>query len=217
MEYKEAQFEIIKISKTLGLSGLVVGGAGNISSRLNENHIMISKRGSILQTASKEDFLTININGDVIDGIGDPTSEKDLHLEVYTKRPDVQAVVHTHSPYATVLAVLRQSIPPIVDEMGIILGGEVSIANYAQPGTKALAYNAVSALENRMGALLANHGVLAVGSSLEEALKVAKLIEHVAFIHLGALSSGLKEYLLPKDAIDNQIALFINKKRRILC
>lgn len=215
MNREDAKKKIIEISKSLSSIGLIIGGAGNISIRLSDNLILISKRGSVLQYADEKDFLFINIDGDVVETNGEPTSEKDLHLEVYKNRTDVQAIIHTHSPYATVLAVIRQSIPPIVDEMGIILGGGVDIASYAQPGTKALAEQAVSALGNRKGVLLANHGALAVGSSLEEALKVANLIEHVAFIHLGALNSGKEEYILPQEAIDNQIAIYENKRRKI--
>lgn len=195
------------IAREMGARNLVVGAAGNISSRLDGQRVLISKKGADFNRATESDFVEVAYDGTLLSLEGTPTSEKDLHLHMY-QRPDINAVIHTHSPYATAVAVLRKPIPQIVDEMGFVLGGEVRVAPYAQPGTLELARQAVATLEDRMGILLANHGVLSVGRDLDEALKVAILIEHVAFIYLMASSAQSEVFSLPMEAVDHQNSLF---------
>lgn len=203
----QLMMKIQEIAREMGARNLVVGAAGNISTRLDGHRVLISKRGADFNRATERDFVEVAYDGTLLSPEGTPTSEKDLHLQMY-QRPDINAVIHTHSPYATAIAVLRKPIPQIVDEMGFILGGEVRVTPYAQPGTFELAKQAVATIEDRMGILLANHGVLAVGRNLDEALKVAVLIEHVAFIYLLASSAQSEVFSLPIEAIDHQNSLF---------
>jgi L-ribulose-5-phosphate 4-epimerase len=112
-----------------------------------------------------------------------PSTESLLHLAIYRERPDVNAVVHTHSLYASVAAVTSTHIPPVVDEMVVYIGGAVEVADYGFPGTTELAEAGVHALGDRRAVLLRNHGMCAVGPSLEEAMRVAILVERVAQIY----------------------------------
>ena len=113
-----------------------------------------------------------------------------MHAAVYEAKPEVSAVIHTHSPYATAFAVNNRDIPVILIEMVAFLGGGVPLARYALPGTRGVGDEAVKALEDRGGCLLANHGVLAVGNSLERAHLRAVYIEDAAKICSIAMSNG---------------------------
>jgi L-fuculose-phosphate aldolase len=119
--------------------------------------------------------------------------EHPLHLAIYNARSDVQAVVHTHSTYASALAVLRLPIPQIIDELVFQLGGQVEVADYAFPGSRELADNVVEALGPRNAVLLANHGGLAVGSTLDRAYQNALLLERAAHIFLLACAVDQKK------------------------
>jgi L-fuculose-phosphate aldolase len=122
-----------------------------------------------------------------------PSFELPLHVAVYEARPDVHAVIHTHSLYSTILSVLRLPLPPIVEEMAPYLGGEVRVAEYGQSGSDELARNAVAALGPRAAVLIANHGNLCVGKTLAKAFAAAELLERTALIYVEALKlQGLK-------------------------
>ena len=118
------------------------------------------------------------------------SSEWRMHAAVYEGYPDVNAVFHTHSPYATAFAVNQQTIPAVLIEALVFLGGDIRCADYATPGTKEVGLNAVPALEGRRGCTLANHGVLAVGGDLAQAYLNAEYIEDVAKIYAIARSVG---------------------------
>ena len=113
-----------------------------------------------------------------------------MHAAVYKAYGETNAVFHTHSPYATAFAVVRKSIPAVLIESCIFLGGDIRCADYATPGTKEVGLNAVPALEGRRGCTLANHGVLAAGGDLAQAYLNAEYIEDVAKIYTIARSVG---------------------------
>jgi L-fuculose-phosphate aldolase len=128
-----------------------------------------------------------------------PSSELPLHLAIYAARPDVYAIVHTHSLYATACAVAGTAIPPCLEELVQVVGGGVEVADYALPGTAELAQNTVIALGDRTAALLSNHGAVACGPSLKEAMLVAELVEKAAHIHAIAGQLGGSRRLDDED------------------
>ena len=130
------------------------------------------------------------IDGTVLEGGLQPSSEWRMHAAIYEKKPGVSAVFHTHSPYATAFAVNRQTIPAVLIEAFAFLGGDIRCADYATPGTREVGLNALPALEGRMGCTLANHGVLAVGKDLQQAYLNAEYVEDVARIYSLARAVG---------------------------
>lgn len=162
--------------------GLVTGTWGNISVRISENLFAVTPSGRNYRTLLLEDIVIVNQGGEIIEGRLKPSSEMPLHLAIYAARPDVGGIVHTHSVFASACAVSRQPIPPIIEDLAQLAGGEISVAPYALPGTEALAVNAVQALENKFAVLLANHGVVACGITLSEAMTAAELVEKAAQI-----------------------------------
>jgi L-fuculose-phosphate aldolase len=153
-----------------------------------------------------QDLILLDATGKVVEGSYRPSVETPMHLRIYRQRSDVNAVVHVHSPYAVAYAVARRSIPVILEETAQVVGHEIAVAAYAHCGTQALADNVMQALgSDKKAVLLANHGLVAVGKDMAEALKVCYIVEKTAMIALHASTLGTVQALSDKDiAILNQ-------------
>lgn len=183
--------QIIEAGKKLVDLGLVLATWGNISCRVPKNsQFIITPSGMPYHELKIGDLVVMDLYGQVVEGNRKPSSEYMMHSAVYQARPDVKAVVHTHSTCASSFAVAREEIPPILEEMAQLIGGPVKVARYALPGTRELAECAVAALGERNAALLANHGVVACGTTINEAFTIALLVEKSAQVLLGAKSLG---------------------------
>lgn len=174
--------EVLTTGLLLLEKGLVTGTWGNISVRIDDNLFAVTPSGRNYRTLQTQDILIVNSTGQIVDGHLTPSSELPLHLAVYAARDDVRAIVHTHSVFASACAVARRPIPPIIEDLVQLAGGEISVSQYALPGTLELAKNAIKALSQKFAVLLANHGVVACGKTLNEAMTAAELVEKAAQI-----------------------------------
>jgi ribulose-5-phosphate 4-epimerase/fuculose-1-phosphate aldolase len=187
VETKQIKAEIIKYGCMLLDSRLIVGTWGNLSARIpNTDYIAITPSGKDYRTLTLEDIAVLSLSGKFIEGNFKPSSESALHLEIYNARSDIQAIVHTHSIYATACAVANQAIPPIVEDLVQLVGGGVAVAEYAICGSDQLAKNAVKALSENNAVLLANHGVVGCGTNLHEAKVACEVVEKSAQIFICA-------------------------------
>ncbi len=202
---------IIQTGKEIHLSGLVVGTWGNVSARIpgEENLISITPSGMDYLSLTTEDLVLSNLAGKIVEGIRKPSIELPLHLAVYKARPEMKAIVHVHSVYATAWAAARRAIPGALEDLVQIVGGDVRVADYALPGTEALGLNAIKALEDRQGVLLANHGLLGIGQNLKEALKVCQIVEKAAKTLLASQLLG-GAVALSKEDILNMRDFYLN-------
>lgn len=207
MECREC---LIRLGQAIYERHLVNGAAGNLSIRDENGEIYITARGSRLGFLKREDIVVIDAMGHPQEE-KEPTSEYLLHTLLYQKYPDVRVVAHTHSTYATAAAVIREDIPPIMDEMTILIGGGIRVAQYAAPGTQQLAENAMKAMENRKAVLLANHGAIIAATDDTEAVKLAELCEHAARVYLCARSAG-EVHTIPQEAFERQKQLYLKKR-----
>jgi L-fuculose-phosphate aldolase len=148
-----------------------------------------------------DDLVALDLTGGVRAGGRKPSSEWQLHISIYRTRPDAHAIVHTHSPRATALACTRRGIPAFHYMIALCGGSDVRCADYATFGTQALADNAVAALDGRKAALLANHGIVALGATLEGAYAIACEVENLAAQYLDFLAAGLEPVLLDEPEI----------------
>lgn len=179
----EEREKIVIYGQKLLTSGLTKGTGGNISIFNREKGLVaISPSGLDYFEVTAEDVVVIDLEGQVVEGKRKPSSEHSMHSIFYQKRSDVTAVVHTHSPFSTTLATLGWELPPTVYLIAVA-GRNVRCAEYATFGTQELAVNAFNACQDRQACFLANHGLLALGSSVEQAFSVAENIEHCAEIH----------------------------------
>ncbi len=178
MKLGEQRVAVVRACQQLLATGLVRGTSGNVSIR-QADAVAVSPTGVPYADLEPAAVPVLGLDGDRLDGELAPTSELALHLAVYRARPDVSAIVHTHSMFATVFAVLGEPIPA-VHYLLARAGGAVPIAPYARYGTAELAEACVRALADRPAVLLAQHGLVAVGASLAEAMAVAEAVEYVA-------------------------------------
>ncbi len=197
----EARAAVIAVSRQMSRLGLVVSVWGNVSARARGTDLVVVTPSGVDYEALDDGTLClVDIRTEArVGGRLRPSSETKMHLAVYRARPDVGGIVHTHSVYASAFSVVRQAIPPIVEDVAQVVGGAVECADYAPAGTRELALNAARALGERGAALLANHGVVGVGSSPDEALRVCQLVEKAAQILAVARGLGAPRVLEEQD------------------
>jgi len=149
-----------------------------------------------------DDIVVVDHAGNVVEGDRSATSEKALHLACYAAYPEVTGVVHCHARYASMYAVAHRQIPAGIDEFVIYIGGDVPVCDYQPSGSDALGVEVAAKLADRSAALMANHGMVCVGRSVDDALHSALVVEHNAQIMWGAEALG-GVVPLPDDARRN--------------
>ena len=169
--------EIINVSNEIYDKGLVSGKAGNISARFGDV-VGITPTLKSLSDLNEEDIVLVNMDGEVLTK-GKPSSEVNMHLEIYKKRSDVQAIVHTHSPYATGFAFSNKKLKRL-EGFGAIKSPYLSDIEYEKPGTDELAKSASEGLGDEDVLILKNHGVICVSDCLKEAKLLAVFVEETA-------------------------------------
>jgi L-fuculose-phosphate aldolase len=190
-----AREAIVTTCLELSRAGLVVGTAGNVSVR--EGELVAVTPTGVRYARLTPDLVGVHrLDGAPVEAPLAPTSELPLHLAVYAARPEVRAIVHTHSPAATALSALVDEVPA-VHYYTELFGGPVRVAPYATYGTEELARNVVEALRDRTGCLMGNHGAVAVGADLEAAHEKAGYLEWLCDVYLRAASAGTPHLLSP--------------------
>lgn len=190
MILEEEREKIVDYGKRLIKHGLTRGTGGNLSIyNRSEKRIAISPSGIDYFEVTPEDVVILDLHGNVIDGHREPSSEVSMHLVYYNRRDDIEAIIHTHSNYATTISCMNWDLPA-VHYMVAVAGENVRCAEYATYGTPELAENAFIAMTDRRAVLLANHGLLAGGSSIEDAFQVSVEIEFCAEMYYRAKSIG---------------------------
>jgi len=187
--------EICLVGRAMNESGLCaflgVYAPGNLSARLPQSsRIIISPSGYDKGTLRSKDLVVVNLNGEILEGRLRPSTETLMHCAIYRKRPEVNAVVHAHSSGCLAFAVANQEIPATTIELAVVSGRRVPLAKYATPGTEALAEATVDALERSDAVVMANHGLLAVGKTLDEAFHNALSVEFTARVNINAKTLG---------------------------
>ncbi len=185
MNYLKERREVLNTAREISAAKMVIGTWGNVSIKIEDQPLMlITPSGMNYGTMSIEDIVLVDDGGNVVEGIWKPSVESPLHAEIYRNRPDVGAIVHVHSTYATVFAVAGKSIPVILEETAQVIGHEIKTAPYAICGSSELAVHALQTLGRGQAVLLANHGLIGVGKSVGDALKVCYIAEKTARVAL---------------------------------
>jgi L-fuculose-phosphate aldolase len=201
VEYEQTRHEIAETGRRLEAEGLLSATAGNISARVAPDRIAITPTAIPYPDVQAADVVITDLDGRVVDGERRPSSELPFHTAIHRARPDVGGVVHTHSPYATTLAVMHRPIPAlhyVIASFGVT---EIPVVGYETYGSDALAERlAAVAASGANGALMANHGAVAFGPSLEQAATNASLLEFLAATYYRTLVAG-GPVLLPEDEI----------------
>lgn len=207
MLLEQERNRIINFGKKLVASNLTTGTGGNLSiANRKENLAAISPSGIDYFQIQPENVAVVDMAGEIQDGNSKPSSELSFHLELYNTRTDVQAVVHTHSVYASTLACLHWELPAVHYLVGFS-GNKVPLASYATYGTKELARNVVEGIGSYNAVLLANHGLVTVGANMDAAFATAEEIELVAQIYYQAKNVG-QPVVLPDEEMEIVIEKF---------
>lgn len=203
--------EIVTRTRALDAAGLVPNKSGNVSAR-TERGFLITPAGVPYAETKPGQLVELTLAGEARPSSERPSSEWRMHAAIYAARPEVEAIVHTHSPRATALACAGRGIPPF-HYMIALAGGDIRCTRYCTFGTAELAASAVEGLEGRRAVLLGNHGVMAVGASLREAYAVATEVENLAGEYLDLLAAGLEPQLLEPAELQRVIAKFTDYGR----
>ena len=169
-DLKELKQNVLMTAKKAYDEKLMAGTSGNISAYFREKQwIVITPSSYDYSLMAEEDIVVIDLDGNLVEGRHKPSSEWKMHAEIYRHLSHANAVVHTHSPYASSFAVNHQEIPVVLIEMIPFLKGKLEVSPYAQQGSAEVGLNAVPILERKNACLMANHGVVAIGGTLPEA------------------------------------------------
>jgi L-fuculose-phosphate aldolase len=185
---REKRQSVIDACLRMNQLGINQGTSGNISLRHDEG-MLITPTSVPYETMRPEQIVFMGLDGSFDSGQR-PSSEWRFHLDILKARPEVNAVVHAHPPYATTLAIMGLEIPPIHYMIAVAGGDSIRCAPYAAYGTEELSQHAVSALEDRFACLLAHHGMIAIGPSLSKAMWLAVEVETLARQYHGCLQIG---------------------------
>lgn len=201
MNHRELRQEVARVAKRLIDSGLVTGTSGNVSARTPEGDVLMTPSGIDYEELEPGDVVLVDANGEILEGSLGPSTETPMHTGIYRARTDVGAVVHTHSIYATTLACLGWTIPPVHYMLTTLSeDGRIPLAPYTTYGTEELADYAADALgESRNACLLQNHGTITVGSGPEEAFSRTVVLEEMAEIYYRTRAVGEPVLLTPEQ------------------
>ncbi len=210
LKAKAVQEEVCKTAKAMADAGLTAGTWGNISGRIDDTYMVITPSGMDYSKLTADQMVITNMKTGEYLGDLKPSVEVPIHSRLLLTRPEVNGIVHVHSSKALAVAVTRKGIPPICDDQVQILGGDIRCADYTFPGSEEMANSVAEALEDRMGALIANHGSIAMGRTLKEALTAVTVLEKTAqiWIDVQALGGAVE---ISKEDCDFFHDFFLNK------
>jgi len=207
----ELKNELIEKGRLLYEKGMLAGSDGNLSARIDDNRLLITRSGVAKGRLGIDDFVEVDIEGELISGSSKPSSETAMHLTVYKNRADIRCCLHSHPPYATSFAVAGIELSRnILPEIAVFVGN-ILLVEYAPPGTGAISKAIGPLLENNEAFLLKNHGLLTIGKSIEEAFFKHETVEHFAKIlwmakQLGNVNTISDDELKRLDKIHQSLA-----------
>jgi L-ribulose-5-phosphate 4-epimerase len=203
LSYDESEIreQLVKCMKTLHGRGLITGIGGNASIRMEgTNEVLITPSALYKGELKPDDIVKIDLEGNVLDGVFKPSIEWHFHAAIYNRRLDVNAVIHTHSPMTTGLALAGKKIEPITLESAVMLA-DVPILEFRYPGTKELGEIVANNIMGHRAVIMQNHGVIAVGYDLIEALTTIEVLEEISTMTFVASHFGGAK-LIPADQIE---------------
>lgn len=207
MELEEFRQKIVEGGRRMVERGLAHGSTGNLSLRVPARDLVVISPSHLpYERMEPNQVSVVDLRGNLVEGLT-PSTELPMHLAVYRARPEVGAVVHAHPVCACALAAVGLGIPPFLEEVVVLFGGEVEVAEYAPPGSEELAKNVVKALGRKNAVLLSNHGTLCCGPDLDRALETSEALERVSRTYLLSLLLGGPRYL-PEEVVKLQKELF---------
>ena len=200
--------KLIQYGKKMVENNLTFSTGGNLSIRIDDRSFLITPSGMAYESLKERDLVVMTSEGQILKGDRKPSSEWHMHGAIYNARPEINVLIHTHSPFVSVVSSLGEELPPISYLIASAGTRTVPSARYETFGTKELGEAAVEAMGNCKAVMLANHGLIAGGDTLAQAFSLAQEIEFCAFMYVTALSTGKKINFIPDDKMDEVIEKF---------
>ncbi len=211
MLYAEARQEILNICRDMVKEKYFLGTWGNVSMRIGD-HIILTPSKVEYDAMKLEDFVILSLDGNVVEGNRTPTSEKEVHRQIYLVRDDVKAIIHAHTPKAMAVSTLPVSaVPCMVEEMSQLLGGRIPLTRQYICAEKhiELGHAAAEGIGDKSGVILRNHGPVACGRDLREAALSVEVIEKACAIYLDVNNRVIKE--IPAKFVESERYRFLYK------
>ena len=199
---QKAKEEVLWGCRLMVERGYLLGTVGNLSARADGTDLVVITPTSLpYDTMTEEDLVVVNLNGEIVSGKHQPSIECSMHLGAYRARPELRALVHTHSKYATTVSLIKElDIMPAIDtEQSLYLGGDINIVPFAFPGSKELAEYVKEGIGTNAGLLMANHGALGVGISMKDAVIASDIIERNSEMYLLLKAGGFDYKPMTED------------------
>lgn len=210
-----ARESVLEAARALAARGLVEGTSGNVSARVDDRRVCLTPSSLPYDVMTLDDLVVVDLDGAVLEGERSPTTERALHLACYRAYPEVGGVIHSHPVHATMFAVARQPVPAAIEEVAVYIGGDIPVCDYVMTGTDELGDEVARRLADRAATLLANHGMVTVGSTPAAALHAALVVERTAHIVWGARLLGATHDLPAKVNDDfGGVYRFVREQRR---
>ncbi len=207
--------QILQACEDVQDAGLIFGTWGNLSVLLEDGTILITPSGIPYDELREEDLVICDMNGNVVGGKQEPSSELKMHVEIYKARKDVKAIVHTHSLYASVASASLKEVPLLVEDVAMVLGGSIEVTSYQNPGTQELAMEVVKHLGKKNAVIMANHGQVGVGATLDDAILASVMCEKASQLYVKALEITDSPKVLKDEDVRKLSETYVNHYRRL--
>lgn len=206
--FENEKQQVLDVALKLDRYGLIALSGGNVSWRIDNEHILVTPSGMIYDEMVADDILVVDSGGAILEGTRKASVDTEALLYVFKKMPRVGAIIHTHQPYATGLGLVMDEIPCNLSTLANATEGPVAVASYGDPGSLSMGEKAVEFIGDRLAVVLKNHGVLAVGRDLRQALFSCVYLEEAAKTITVALSTGRDMATMTQAQIDEAVATF---------
>ena len=205
--YQKEKKEVIKAGMTSDRYELIALSGGNISLRIGD-HVLVTPSGMIYEDMVEDDVLVVDLLGNIVEGTRKPSVDTSALLYIIRSDENIKAVIHTHQPYATAIGLVADELPCNLTTMANAVNGSVHVAPYSSTATEQMGIEAVNYLDGRLAVILKHHGVVAVGSSLKQALYACIYLEEAAKTYAIARSLGGNVAMLTDDQIQQAVDVF---------
>lgn len=196
VEAQSLRQDIANAQRALNLKGLSSGASGNVSAKISPEGMLITPTGVASDVLHAEQVVEVGLKGEVAASALRPSSEWQIHADIYASRADINAIVHCHSPYATMLACVGKPIPALHYMIALSGSNVIPLARYERFGTQALSAAVLDAMAESKACLMANHGQIVGGESVSAALALAQQVEELAHWYWGVLAMGAAPVVL---------------------
>ncbi len=197
--FESTKKEIIKAGMNLDRYGLIALSGGNVSVRMESGEILITPSGMIYEDLVEDDILVMDINGKIIEGTRKSSSDTEAILYIMQNRPDVNAVIHTHQPYATAIGLIQDEFEVNLTTLANATAGPVPVTPYSSAGSIEMGIDTVKYVGDGLAVILAHHGVMTIGKNLKQALYAAVYLEEAAKCYLAARACGETKKMTPEQ------------------